>query len=1151
MLTILAIFLSIPFISPALAAEISDGLIGYWPLDEGSGTTTADMAPAGYHHDGTLVGGAAWTSGYFGSALNFDGVDDYVLCAERDGTEPGTYPQELMPQTFTISCWTKLDTFVYFSSSVGNGMDTGSDECGFFLYNYGWVGDNGQDFGLAIRTETEMSYVETPNIYQTNTWYHLAATYDGTNACVYVNGSLAAGPENVGGPIRWISATSGNYPERFTIGAWLDPGYTLWIDGMIDDVAYWDRALSDAEIATIYTTNEPIIPPPNPALASDPDPDDKETDVPLDVVLKWTPGIYAPPTNGHKVYFSDDRDDVENGAAGANRGLVSDPEFDTADLPFQLAFDTTYFWRIDEANTVTGWDQGPVWRFTTEKFAYPIPTSAITPSASSSSSETAGPDKTIDGSGLDVNDLHSKDTTAMWLSASESPGEAWIQYEFDKTYKLHEMWVWNYNGESLLTLQGLKNVTIEYSTNGIDYTPLGTTHEFAKATGEDGYAHNTVIDFDGAIARYVRITANSNWSGGMVDLYGLSEVRFYYIPMRARRPTPDSGTTDVGPEVTLSWQAGRAAVSHDVYIATSQKALETATSPVATVPHTSYDAGTLDLGQTYYWRIDEVNLADDPPKWKGNIWTFQTPEFITLDDMEAYTPWDVDGDNIFDTWIDGFGNCTTNPGNGSGAVVSLLVGDPANGRNAMKYEYDNDGMVVNPCTGTEQPRPYYSQANATVANLPPAAGSDWTIGGAKILSLSFYGDPNNDSDQTMWVKLTDQIGGSGTVEYGQYADENPATLKEQSWHQWIINLADFGVDLTRVKEMTIGFGRPEATTPGGSGIVYFDDIRLYPSICIPARRKPAGDLNNDCRFDCLDIEILTANWLISTYQVTPQDPGTANLIGHWPLDEGSGIITADQSAYHNDGDLVDGPTWTAGRLGNAISFDGADDYVVCAERTGDAPGTYPAELMPSTFTISCWAKLDTFSYYSGLVGNGIDSGNDECGFFLYNSSGENVPDFGLAIRTETAMSYVETPDIYQTNTWYHLAATYDGTNASLYVDGGLAAGPTDVGGPMRWISATSGNYPERFAIGVWLDPGYELWTDGTIDEVRYYNRALTHAEVGWLAGERDTYTQPLHLFLTPPEPQINAYDGDAIPIIDFKDLAALAADTWLATQLWP
>jgi hypothetical protein len=240
-------------VTASASVEIGDGLIGYWPMDEGAGDTVEDISTNS--NNGTIQGDPQWTDGKFGSALAFDGVDDYVLCAERDGTEPGTYPEELMPDNFSVSSWTKLDNFAYFSAFVGNGMDTSADECGFFLYNYGWVGDNTQDFGLAIRTETAMHYVETPNIYETGTWYHLAATYDGADVGVYVDGEpveLSADPGASGGPIRWISASSGNYPERFAIGVWLDPGYDLWVDGVIDDVGYWNRALTADEVAYLY-----------------------------------------------------------------------------------------------------------------------------------------------------------------------------------------------------------------------------------------------------------------------------------------------------------------------------------------------------------------------------------------------------------------------------------------------------------------------------------------------------------------------------------------------------------------------------------------------------------------------------------------------------------------------------------------------------------------------------------------------------------------------------------------------------------------------------------------------------------------------------------------------------------------------------------
>ncbi|MFX0200832.1 MAG: discoidin domain-containing protein [Candidatus Hodarchaeota archaeon] len=165
--------------------------------------------------------------------------------------------------------------------------------------------------------------------------------------------------------------------------------------------------------------------------------------------------------------------------------------------------------------------------FTVEALNYPIEN--ITATASSLFYEKTGPENTINYSGMDANDLHSTDEMAMWLSGNEPRG-AWIEYDFDKVYKLYQMWVWNSNQtiEPFIGY-GFKNVTIEYSTDGINYTKLGTTHEFVQAPGADGYAHNTTIDFGGAEAKYVRLTANSNW-GGFIPQYGLSEVRFFYIP---------------------------------------------------------------------------------------------------------------------------------------------------------------------------------------------------------------------------------------------------------------------------------------------------------------------------------------------------------------------------------------------------------------------------------------------------------------------------------------------------------------------------------------------------------------------------------------------------------------------------------------------
>ncbi len=71
----------------------------------------------------------------------------------------------------------------------------------------------------------------------------------------------------------------------------------------------------------------------------------------------------------------------------------------------------------------------------------------------------------------------------MWASAITDPGPVWIQYQFDKAYKLTEMWVWNYNVEFESVLgYGFKDVTIEYSLDGTTWTLLKNM-QFAASDG--------------------------------------------------------------------------------------------------------------------------------------------------------------------------------------------------------------------------------------------------------------------------------------------------------------------------------------------------------------------------------------------------------------------------------------------------------------------------------------------------------------------------------------------------------------------------------------------------------------------------------------------------------------------------------------------
>ena len=196
--------------------------------------------------------------------------------------------------------------------------------------------------------------------------------------------------------------------------------------------------------------------------AQDPSPADGATGVARDAVLEWTPGLFA---NTHDVYFGTVFEDVNN-ASRANPldVLVSQDQSDASyDPPGLLEYGQTYYWRIDEVNAAPDNTvfKGDIWSFTIEAFANPV--EGIIATSNVPFDTGSGPEKTIDGSGLNDMDEHSVEASDMWL-ALPAPGEAVsIQYEFPTIQKLHQMLVWNYNSmfEAVLGF-GLKDVTVEY-----------------------------------------------------------------------------------------------------------------------------------------------------------------------------------------------------------------------------------------------------------------------------------------------------------------------------------------------------------------------------------------------------------------------------------------------------------------------------------------------------------------------------------------------------------------------------------------------------------------------------------------------------------------------------------------------------------------
>jgi len=446
------------------------------------------------------------------------------------------------------------------------------------------------------------------------------------------------------------------------------------------------------------------------AQASGPNPAHGDEDVSRDVTLAWTAGEFAVT---HDVYLGMAFDDVNNASrANPMDVLVSQGQSDVTYTPDPgLAFSQTYFWRVDEVNgapdnTII---KGTVWSFTAEPLAYPIEGVVVTTNAIYET--TAAPENTINGSGLNADDQHSTAAGDMFLGV---PGAdpICLEYEFDQIYKLHEMLTWNYNVQFELMLGfGFKNVTVEYSTDGVEWTVLGDV-ELAQATATSTYAANTIIDFAGAAVKSVKLTVNSGW--GPLAQFGLSEVRFMYIPAQAREPQPVDGTTAVSPDTVLGWRAGRDAISHEIHLGTDEQAVADGTALVDTVSDSNYSASGLDFGGTYFWKITEVQDAES---WAGPVWSFSTQDFAPIEGFEDYN----DEDNlIYETWIDGWVNET-------GSTVGYLEAPFAeksivnSGSQSMPLQYDNGAS------------PFYSEAEYDMGGM----GLD--MNGANTLRLFVAG----------------------------------------------------------------------------------------------------------------------------------------------------------------------------------------------------------------------------------------------------------------------------------------------------------------------------------------------------------------------------------------------------------------------------
>ncbi len=710
------IIIILMFAGQSYAQVDPETVVGIWLFDEGGGDVATDASGNG--NDGTLHG-PEWTKeSKFGSALEFNGSSSYIEFATGES---------MKIQQFTFMAWFNTRKL----NGYGHIFQTGNDwndmaGCVFRVHQDGYA-----QSALAFGPGNTATWLNGPAL-EANTWYHMVITYDGTTATLYLDGVNVASGDGQGEimyddqPVR-IGVLSNTIGSAF--------------DGFIDEVALFNVALEAEDIEAIMNGGLAGIVPDQP-FASRPNPEDGSLILDTWVNLSWKPGEFA---LSHDVYFSDNFDLVNDGAAEAFLGNQAEPYFVVGfpgfPYPDGLVPGTTYYWRIDEVNEAESnspW-KGEIWSLSiAPKTAYdPDPADAA---------EQVDPGVTLRwtaGFGAKLHTVYFGDNFDDVNNAVGGPPQGITNYD-PGTLKLAKTYYWR-----------------------VDEFDIVETHK------GDIWSFTT----EGAVAALV----------------------------------PANGAVDVKRTEIINWSPSVFAASHEVYFGTDKDAVKNADTGSPEYKGTrdlgaeSYDPGMLEWDTTYYWRIDEVNNTNPDSPWTGILWSFTTANFLVVDDFESYNdldPADPDSNRIFNAWIDGY----EDPENGSlvgyetppFAEQTIVHG----GSQSMPLYYDNS-------VG-------YSEATLTLT-YP----RDWTEKGVSTLTIWFRGESDNVAE-ALYVALN----GNAIV-----TNDNPDAAQIDEWTRWNIDLqafADQGVNLTNVNTISLGLGNKNNPVAGGSGTMYFDDIRLYP-----------------------------------------------------------------------------------------------------------------------------------------------------------------------------------------------------------------------------------------------------------------------------------------------------------------------------------
>lgn len=1025
------------------AQDYTTGLVGYWTLDETSGTTATDSAGS---NNGTMYQDLDASSdsvpGRIGTALNFAGTNQTRIDIPANPTIDNL-------GTRTACMWFNVDNLTNADSDPY--IDLATKGFSLRILNVATT----PVIRFRVNTTNVYPFVTGSTVISTGQWYHVCGVYHGVGITpeLYING-VSENASSTNGTGTDLDDSS----EPLRIGAQQLNTYYANLPGTIDDIRLYNRALSAADIAALYAYVDEAYTCANP---------DGVTGV---------------------IYFNDD-EKVLQYCNGSNWASIGPQSSLTSGLAAHWTLDETSGASIaDNAGTNTGtWTDGVNNDVAEETTAGQINTAL----------SFDGTDDLISIPEFPQTEGTSELTIAAWIKVNSVSNETSMKNIISKDRS--GFLQWNFLRDTGTGNNGQSEIIFQTNTSSGSVS-AGSTNEWPTDTGwhhvvavyngtdmriyGDGTLINTPAPQTGTInasynhdicigSEYTGSFCSGSWSGDLDD------VRIYNRSLSATEvqelynqtvPTCSAPSSNLSAHWTLDETSGASiadntgtntgtwtdGANNDVAEETVAGQVSTAisfdeTDDIVTVPHHA----SLDISTAYTvsgWVYFDSAAAASPKR----------PSLISKNDTGGWGS----------GWVIGR---TSGGGDIIGGNIRLAVqhnrsiSSPNADYSGWVYPVDTwnyvtitwDGNTVN----------YYLNAalvDTGTITIPPDTGAgDLLIGYGRSNWYTRYHAGRIDDlriyDRALPLLQIQELygasGGSCTVSNCA----SPFGLKSE-----IVFNSDYNVMQYCNGNKWIAMGPP---SDGGGG------CSNPAGLAGELRYNADSNLVQYCEGD---------EWIAASSSVLPSAP-TSGLIAHWALDETSGSAITDSSGNSNNGtwsdsadNNVSGET-TTGVVSTALTFDGTDDLIDVP--TFDVSGT--------GLTLAGWYYANSFPNDPRIISkaSGTSSGDHDWALFVDDATNQ------IRFRLRTSGSTVEEFDpafTATTGVWHHVAVTYDSaTDAVEYYISGVNVG-SDTHNQGGAVVTGSGR---NIALGNQPSGAGSRPFDGELDDVRVYDRPLSAAEI--------------------------------------------------------